>query len=67
MNNALDNTELPRSWVRSSYSNGAGGECVECAHVDDIVFVRDSKVGDALVTRMGAQAWLAFTHATGRG
>ena len=67
MNKALDDTELPSSWVKSSYSNGAGGECVECARVGDRVLVRDSKVGNARVTRMGAQAWLTFTHATGRG
>ncbi|MFD8428631.1 DUF397 domain-containing protein [Streptomyces coelicoflavus] len=67
MNKALDDAELPSSWVKSSYSNGAGGECVECARVGGRVFVRDTKVGNALVTRMGVQAWLAFTHATGQG
>ncbi|CAM5603801.1 hypothetical protein STENM36S_01428 [Streptomyces tendae] len=67
MNKVLDDSELPSSWVKSSYSNGAGGECVECARVGDRVFVRDTKVGDALVTWTGTRAWLAFTRATGQG
>lgn len=30
-------------WFTSSYSNGAGGECVECARFDVGILVRDSK------------------------
>jgi hypothetical protein len=67
VNNDLDDAELPSSWVKSSYSNGAGGECVECVRFGEQVFVRDTKVGDALVTRMGARAWLSFTRATRHG
>ncbi|MDG9721665.1 MULTISPECIES: DUF397 domain-containing protein [unclassified Streptomyces] len=67
MNNSLDGSEPPRTWTKSSYSNGAGGECVECARVGDVVFVRDTKVGDALVAGLGVQAWLSFTHATEQG
>ncbi|MFE0276808.1 DUF397 domain-containing protein [Streptomyces olivaceus] len=53
-------------WVRSSYSNGAGGECVECAAEGGRVFMRDTKVGNALVTSVGADAWLVFTRAIRR-
>jgi hypothetical protein len=67
VNKTLANTELPSTWVRSSYSNGAGGECVECARAGDLVFVRDTKVGGESVSGVRAQAWFAFTRAVGRG
>ncbi|MGV9696371.1 DUF397 domain-containing protein [Streptomyces sp. NPDC003470] len=67
MNSDLDGVTPPRTWIKSSYSNGAGGECVECARVDDLVLIRDTKVGDEMVAGVGAQAWLAFTFATGQG
>ncbi|MFC8565259.1 DUF397 domain-containing protein [Streptomyces sp. NPDC057245] len=50
------------AWFRSSYSNGAGGECVECAVDGDRVLVRDTKIGDALVASVGSTAWLCFTR-----
>ncbi|MCQ4196173.1 DUF397 domain-containing protein [Streptomyces parvulus] len=55
-------TECARAWIRSSYSNGAGGECVECAADDDRIFVRDTKMGGALVTSVDVVAWRAFTR-----
>ena len=67
MNSDLDGVEPPRTWIKSTYSNGAGGECVECARVDDLVFIRDTKIGNQVVAEVGAQAWLSFTRATGRG
>lgn len=42
-----DIDDLP-TWFTSSYSNGAGGECVECALTDDNARVRDSKRGQCL-------------------
>ncbi|MZE67378.1 DUF397 domain-containing protein [Streptomyces sp. SID5789] len=54
------------AWVRSSYSNGAGGECVECAAEGDRIFIRDTKVGATLVASVGAVAWHAFTGAMRR-
>ncbi|WP_320782210.1 DUF397 domain-containing protein [Streptomyces sp. CRN 30] len=62
-NTCLVGAESPDSWIRSSYSNGAGGECVECARAGDRVLLRDTKVGDALVARVGASAWRSFVHA----
>lgn len=47
-------------WFTSSYSNGAGGECVECATTDEGVLVRDSKRRDGPVVAVGAQAWRRF-------
>ncbi|MDT0572862.1 DUF397 domain-containing protein [Streptomyces sp. DSM 3412] len=46
-------------WFRSSYSNGAGGECVECAISADLVLVRDSKVAEGTVVVRG-DAWRCF-------
>jgi hypothetical protein len=58
-------------WVKSSYSNGNGGECVEfapgIAATAGVVPVRDSKVpaGPALVFPVGA--WGSFTTALRSG
>ncbi|NKY61051.1 DUF397 domain-containing protein [Nocardia flavorosea] len=50
------------SWFKSSYSQH-GGECVEVAHMTDMVGVRDSKdpTGPALV--FGHSEWEAFLRA----
>ncbi|WP_280402434.1 DUF397 domain-containing protein [Nocardia carnea] len=47
------------SWFKSSYSQPSG-DCVEVAHHDDVVGVRDSKnvSGPALV--FAAREWDAF-------
>ncbi|MFR9676899.1 DUF397 domain-containing protein [Streptomyces sp. TR02-1] len=39
------------AWIKSSYSGGGGNECVEIAHGDTWIGVRDSKnpAGPALV------------------
>jgi hypothetical protein len=47
-------------WFRSSYSNGAGGECIECAVTADEVLVRDSKRETGPVITLGSGAWSAF-------
>ncbi|MEU8572675.1 DUF397 domain-containing protein [Streptomyces asoensis] len=51
------------AWFTSSYSNGAGGECVECALTDDGALVRDSKRagGPEIAVRSGA--WRLFVRA----
>ncbi|MEH0578449.1 DUF397 domain-containing protein [Streptomyces sp. B21-108] len=54
-------------WFTSSYSNGAGGECVECALMDDGALVRDSKsVGGAEIAVRSA-AWFSFVRAVKQG
>lgn len=63
---SLGGAVAPGSWTRSSYSNGAGGECVECVRVGDRVLLRDTKVGDALVTGVGTAAWSSFVDAVRR-
>ncbi|MES4905723.1 MULTISPECIES: DUF397 domain-containing protein [unclassified Streptomyces] len=69
MRTALD---LSRAiWVKSSYSNGNGGQCVEFAPgivtAAGVVPVRDSKhpAGPALV--FSAAAWGSFTAAVRAG
>ncbi|MFF5155533.1 DUF397 domain-containing protein [Streptomyces sp. NPDC000348] len=53
----------PPMWFTSSYSNGAGGECVECAITRDRTLVRDSKsTGDAVVA-VERHAWNFFVQA----
>ncbi|MET9732943.1 DUF397 domain-containing protein [Streptomyces sp. NPDC006458] len=50
------------AWFASSYSNGAGGECVECAFTDGGTLIRDSKTADAGVIAVTAVAWRAFVR-----
>lgn len=52
-------------WFKSSYSNGAGGECVECAHSVDGTLVRDSKRAGGPVVAVRAFAWRAFVRGLG--
>ncbi|QQM43100.1 DUF397 domain-containing protein [Streptomyces liliifuscus] len=53
----------PSSWFKSSYSNGAGGECVECAHAVGGALVRDSKDSRGPVLTIRVHAWRAFIRA----
>lgn len=47
MSTGVASPRLPADlvWFTSSYSNNAGGECVECARTPETVYVRDSKRG----------------------
>ncbi|QWB28407.1 MULTISPECIES: DUF397 domain-containing protein [Streptomyces] len=54
-------------WFTSSYSNGAGGECVECALIEDGAFVRDSKVAASRVIAVGSDAWRSFVQTVKHG
>ncbi|MFD3310950.1 DUF397 domain-containing protein [Streptomyces sp. NPDC058694] len=53
----------PSSWFKSSYSNGAGGECVECAHTVGRALVRDSKSTGGPILSIRVHAWQAFIRA----
>ncbi|MFJ7305107.1 DUF397 domain-containing protein [Streptomyces sp. NPDC099088] len=52
-------------WFTSSYSSGAGGECVEVAVEATAVYVRDSKriAPDGPVLKVGSAAWSALLEA----
>ncbi|MEU0807268.1 DUF397 domain-containing protein [Streptomyces sp. NPDC005970] len=49
------------AWRKSSYSNNAGGECVEVAdNLPDVVPVRDSKNPDGPALIFPSRSWAAF-------
>ncbi|WP_084401624.1 DUF397 domain-containing protein [Lentzea albidocapillata] len=49
-------------WIRSSYSNATGGDCLECASNGATVWIRDSKdVGRRL--EVPFVSWLVFLMA----
>ncbi|WP_405617557.1 DUF397 domain-containing protein [Streptomyces sp. NBC_01511] len=50
-------------WRKSSYSNGAGGECVEVADFTVNVGVRDSKLADCGHLAVPHAAWVEFVTA----
>ncbi|MFI7272719.1 DUF397 domain-containing protein [Streptomyces sp. NPDC049879] len=58
-------------WVKSSYSTGTGGECVECAptHLRDrgVMPLRDSKDLRGPVVGVHGAAWVAFLTALKSG
>ncbi|MDX3711258.1 DUF397 domain-containing protein [Streptomyces europaeiscabiei] len=53
-------------WFTSSYSNGAGGECVECAITGDHALVRDSKIVGGPVVTVQSGPWHSFVRALSR-
>jgi hypothetical protein len=60
MNEAPDLSRA--NWVKSSYSNGQGGACVECAvNLPRIVAVRDSKAPDGRKLLFSSAGWQRFT------
>ncbi|MFF8989287.1 DUF397 domain-containing protein [Streptomyces sp. NPDC014983] len=61
-------TAVPEAaWMKSSYSTGNGGECVEVATIPGTVLVRDSKRPAAARLVIGSEAWDGFVRmAAGR-
>ncbi|OLT14085.1 DUF397 domain-containing protein [Pseudonocardia sp. CNS-139] len=56
------------SWRKSSYSNGAGGECVEVADLPGGRLVRDTKdAGNGPILRFTDEQWGAFVSAVKDG
>ncbi|WP_369181174.1 DUF397 domain-containing protein [Streptomyces mutabilis] len=55
------------AWVKSSYSTGNGGECIEVAAVSGAFLVRDSKQPAVARLAFGPEAWDDFLRmAAGR-
>ena len=54
-------------WYKSSRSGGNGGNCVEVAHLEDVVAVRDSKNPDNGVLVFQPGDWTTFIDAAKRG
>lgn len=51
-------------WFKSTYSGDEGGECLEVAHAQNTVHVRDSKTPDGPTFQVAATAWTAFLDTT---
>jgi hypothetical protein len=57
-------------WVKSSYSNGNGGDCVEWAprcSASGVIPVRDSKVPHGPALLFPASSWSSFVAAVRGG
>ncbi|MFF4037417.1 DUF397 domain-containing protein [Streptomyces sp. NPDC001816] len=54
-------TLVPESaWIKSSYSTGSGGECVEVAAIPARVHVRDSKDTTRAPLAVDPTTWTEF-------
>lgn len=62
MNKPHVNASSHLHWFTSSYSNGSGGECVECAMTGEGALVRDSKRPGGPVLAVRAAAWRVFVE-----
>ncbi|MEV5377664.1 DUF397 domain-containing protein [Streptomyces nondiastaticus] len=49
-------------WVKSSYSGGAAGECVEVAALSHVVHIRDSKRPQGHQLAVPAAVWARFVR-----
>jgi hypothetical protein len=50
------------AWVKSSYSAGNGGECVEVASTSGAVYVRDSKDTSRPALTVEPATWNTFVE-----
>ncbi|MER7986953.1 DUF397 domain-containing protein [Streptomyces noursei] len=61
----------PTQWVKSSYSSGQGGNCVEwsptSAATTDVVPVRDSKTPEGPTIAVSTKSFSAFVAAVKSG
>ncbi|WP_338781685.1 DUF397 domain-containing protein [Streptomyces sp. DG1A-41] len=67
----MSNTRPGESWVKSTYSGGEGGQCLEWlptqAAASGVVPVRDSKAPGGPILTFPAAQWNSFVHyASGR-
>ncbi|MEU6274081.1 DUF397 domain-containing protein [Streptomyces populi] len=53
------------SWVKSTYSSGEGGDCIEVAIDTNTVHVRDSKDTARRGLTVGVDAWAVFVDRMG--
>lgn len=61
-----DQSDPGLTWFKSSYSSGAGGECVEVAVRHEAVHVRDSKDTMRMGLTVDGAAWAAFVNFAAR-
>lgn len=60
--NANDDQAAQLTWVKSSYSAGDGGQCVEVADAGSAVLIRDSKCPDVAILNVPYDQWTAFVR-----
>ncbi|MFF8636013.1 DUF397 domain-containing protein [Streptomyces pilosus] len=60
--NANDDQAAQLTWVKSSYSAGDGGQCVEVADAGSVVAIRDSKRPDVAILNVPSAQWTAFVR-----
>ncbi|MEV5422185.1 DUF397 domain-containing protein [Streptomyces cellulosae] len=60
--NANDDQAAQLTWVKSSYSAGDGGQCVEVADAGSAVLIRDSKRPDVAILNVPSDQWTAFVR-----
>lgn len=56
----MNTTSGELSWRKSSYSTGAGGQCVEVAAATRAALVRDTADRQGPMLTVGAAAWTQF-------
>ncbi|MEU4028071.1 DUF397 domain-containing protein [Streptomyces anulatus] len=61
------NTDTPahgpipeNTWVKSSYSDGTGNNCIEVSDQSSTIYVRDSKNKKGPVLALSPQTWASF-------
>ncbi|MFJ9857954.1 DUF397 domain-containing protein [Streptomyces albogriseolus] len=64
--NANDDQAAQLTWVKSSYSAGDGGQCVEVADAGSAVLIRDSKCPDVAILNVPSDQWTAFVRMVAR-
>ncbi|MFE6357885.1 DUF397 domain-containing protein [Streptomyces rochei] len=62
----VEQTVPESAWLKSSYSSGAGGECIEVALRPATVHVRDSKDTTRAALAVEPTAWAAFVEFAAR-
>ncbi|MFD5948646.1 DUF397 domain-containing protein [Streptomyces collinus] len=60
--NANDDQAAQLTWVKSSYSAGDGGQCVEVADAGSAILIRDSKCPDVAMLNVPSDQWTAFVR-----
>ncbi|MEU2900103.1 DUF397 domain-containing protein [Streptomyces sp. NPDC001273] len=58
--NTVQSKALQLHWIKSSYSGGSGGDCIETAPTPSAIHVRDSKDTGQGTFAVTPAAWTAF-------